>query len=146
MATVGANCSLRSVGIHPQPAVPFECTLDGLLGFEFLETGEEEARARLTVGDQHRQPMGTVHGGAYAALAESLCSVSTLHAVSPDSLAVGQSNLTTFTRPVSDGAIEARARRKHRGRTTWVWEVDVLDDEQRLCALIRMTVAVRPLS
>lgn len=143
MATVGGNCSLRSVGADPQPAVPLERTLDGVLGFEFLETGEEEARARFTVGDQHRQPMGIVHGGAYAALAESLCSLSTHLAVSPDSIAVGQSNLTTFMRPVRDGAIDAVARRKHRGRTTWVWEVDFTDDAGRLCALSRMTIAVR---
>ena len=37
----------------------------------------------------------------------------------------------------------AVARRRHRGRTTWVWEVEITDDEQRLCALVRMTIAVR---
>ncbi|MDQ3719295.1 MAG: PaaI family thioesterase [Actinomycetota bacterium] len=132
------------MGADPQTAVPLERTLDGVLGFEFLETGEEEARARFTVGDRHRQPMGLVHGGAYAALAESLCSASTHIAVSPDSIAVGQSNLTTFTRPVSEGAIDARARRRHRGRTTWVWEVDFTDQHGRLCATTRVTMAVRP--
>jgi len=134
------------VGADPQPTVPLERTLDGVLGFEFLETGEQEARARFTVGDQHRQPMGIVHGGAYAALAESLCSVSTHLAVSPDSIAVGQSNLTTFMRPVSEGSIDAVARRKHRGRTTWVWEVDFTDEQGRLCAATRVTMAVRPVS
>ena len=121
-----------------------ERTLDGVLGFEFLATGEEEGRARFTVADQHRQPMGIVHGGAYAALAESLCSRSTHLAVSPDSIAVGQSNLTTFLRPVGEGPADAVARRKHRGRTTWVWEVDFTDGEGRLCATTRVTMAVRP--
>ncbi len=132
------------MGADPQRAVAYERTLDGVLGFEFLETGEEEAHARFTVADHHRQPMGLVHGGAYAALAESLCSVSTDLAVGPDSLAVGQSNLTTFLRPVAEGAVEATARRKHRGRTTWVWEVDFTDDQGRLCATTRVTMAVRP--
>lgn len=132
------------MGADPQPAVPLERTLDGVLGFEFLETGEEEARATFTVGDQHRQPMGIVHGGAYAALAESLCSMSTHLAVSPDSIAVAQSNLTTFLRPVSEGPVDAVARRKHRGRTTWVWEVDFTDEQGRLCATTRVTMAVRP--
>jgi len=90
--------------------------------------------------------MGIVHGGAYAALAESLCSVSTNLAVSPGSIAVGQSNLTTFMRPVSEGSIDAVARRKHRGRTTWVWEVDFTDEQGRLCAATRVTMAVRPAS
>ena len=122
----------------------YERTLDGVLGFEFLETGEEEAHARFTVADHHRQPMGLVHGGAYAALAESLCSLSTLVAVSPDQLAVGQSNLTTFMRPVTEGVVEATARRRHRGRTTWVWEVDFTDEQGRLCATTRVTTAIRP--
>ena len=38
----------------------------------------------------------------------------------------------------------AVAKRRHRGRTTWVWEVEISDDQQRLCALVRMTIAVRP--
>ena len=41
------------------------------------------------------------------------------------------------------GTIHATGRRRHRGRSTWVWEVDITDDEGRLCALVRMTVAVR---
>jgi 1,4-dihydroxy-2-naphthoyl-CoA hydrolase len=53
------------------------------------------------------------------------------------------SNQTSFLRPIVDGTIHAVARRRHRGRTTWVWEVDITDDEGRLCALVRMTVAVR---
>lgn len=132
------------MGADPQAAVAQDRTLDGVLGFEFLETGEEEARARFTVGDHHRQPMGIVHGGSYAALAESLCSISTHFAVSPESIAVGQSNLTSFLRPVAEGTVEARARLKHRGRTTWVWDVDFTDQQGRLCATTRVTMAVRP--
>jgi 1,4-dihydroxy-2-naphthoyl-CoA hydrolase len=57
---------------------------------------------------------------------------------------MGQSNDTTFLRPISDGYANATARSRHRGRTTWVWDVDVTDDEGRLCALSRMTIALRP--
>jgi 1,4-dihydroxy-2-naphthoyl-CoA hydrolase len=46
-------------------------------------------------------------------------------------------------RPILDGTIHALARVRHRGRTTWVWEVEITDDEQRLCSLVRMTIAVR---
>ncbi len=60
-------------------------------------------------------------------------------------IAVGSSNHTSFLRPVTEGVIHAEARRRHRGRTTWVWEVEITDDEGRLCALVRMTIAVRPL-
>ena len=121
-----------------------EGTLDGVLGFEHLEMGEELARARFEVAAHHRQPMGIVHGGTYAALAESLCSIATYTAVSPESIAVGLSNATSFLRPVAEGTVNATARRRHRGRTTWVWDVDFTDAEDRLCATTRVTMAVRP--
>jgi uncharacterized protein (TIGR00369 family) len=53
------------------------------------------------------------------------------------------SNQTSFLRPIFDGHIHAVARARHKGRTTWVWEVEFTDDEDRLCALTRMTIAVR---
>jgi len=56
----------------------------------------------------------------------------------------GLSNQTSFLRPILAGTIHAVARRRHKGRTTWVWEVEITDDEDRLCALVRMTIAVRP--
>jgi 1,4-dihydroxy-2-naphthoyl-CoA hydrolase len=129
------------VGADPQE---FDSTLDGVLGFEFLEIDDELARARFEVAPCHRQPMGIVHGGTYAALAESLSSFATFTAVSPEFIAMGQSNATSFLRPVSEGTVEATARRRHRGRTTWVWDVDFTDGEGRLCATTRMTLAVRP--
>ena len=58
--------------------------------------------------------------------------------------AVGQSNDTTFLRPVTDGHLNAVARPRHRGRTTWVWDVEITDDDERVCALARITIAVRP--
>ncbi len=119
-------------------------TLDGTLGFEIIEAEEEHARGRFEVSDAVRQPFGIVHGGAYAAMAETLASATTYFAVHEGgNVAMGQSNHTSFLRPITAGMVHAEARRRHRGRTTWVWEVDVTDDEGRLCALVRMTVAVR---
>jgi uncharacterized protein (TIGR00369 family) len=57
---------------------------------------------------------------------------------------MGLANATSFLRPITNGVIHARAQRMHRGRTTWVWDVSFTDDAQRLCALTRMTIAVRP--
>ncbi len=59
-------------------------------------------------------------------------------------IAMGQSNFTSFMRPVSEGTVHAEARCRHRGRTTWVWEVDFTDDQGRRCASTRVTMAVRP--
>jgi 1,4-dihydroxy-2-naphthoyl-CoA hydrolase len=127
------------------PAVPYERTLDGTLGFETIEATRERARARVAVTDRVKQPFGLVHGGVYAAIAESLCSQATYAAVAADGMiAVGLSNQTSFMRPVLDGTVHAEATCRHRGRTTWVWEVDLTDDDGRLCALTRVTIAVRP--
>ncbi len=119
--------------------------LDAALGFELLDLAEDRARGRFEVTDAVRQPAGIVHGGAYAALAETLASAAThMHVREGGGAAMGQSNLTSFMRPVSGGCVHAEARRRHRGRTSWVWEVDFTDDEGRLCATSRVTLAVRP--
>jgi uncharacterized protein (TIGR00369 family) len=121
-------------------------TLDQVLGFELLESEEPDtARARVPVEARICQPYGLVHGGTYAALAETLVSAATHLAVAQNGhMAMGQSNATTFMRPVTDGTVHAEARVRHRGRTTWVWDVDFTDDGGRLCAVSRVTMAVRP--
>jgi uncharacterized protein (TIGR00369 family) len=130
----------------PELDFPLEAPagFERLLGLEVLDVGEESARARLVVRDELLQPAGLVHGGVYASIAESLASWATARMVMPDGkLAVGLSNQTSFLRPITQGTIEAVATRRHRGRTTWVWEVEMFDSEGRLCTLTRMTIAVR---
>jgi uncharacterized protein (TIGR00369 family) len=115
---------------------------DALYGLEITSLTPEEAHAHVAVRDELKQPAGLVHGGVFAAIAESLSTLATAEGV--DGRVVrGLSNQTSFLRPITTGTIRAVARRRHRGRTTWVWEVDILDDDDRLCALVRMTVAVR---
>lgn len=120
-------------------------TLDEALGFQLTELGPEVAHAHVEIDERHLQPLGVVHGGVYAALAESLASHATAAVVMPDGyLALGLSNLTSFFRPVSSGTIRAEATRLHRGRTTWVWDVSFTEAAGKLCATSRVTVAVRP--
>ncbi len=124
--------------------IPFERTFDALYGLRIEAVGEEEARASVPVTDAVKQPMGLVHGGLYAAIAESLASMATAMAVAPDGKqAMGLSNATSFMRPITEGTVHATARRLHRGRSTWVWDVEIADDQGRRCALTRMTIAVR---
>jgi len=129
-----------------QPVVPLDRTFDALYGLQVLEMSDELVRAKVVVKEHHMQPMGLVHGGVFASIAESLASAATAVSVIGDgNAAQGLSNQTSFLRPIVDGTIHAVARRRHRGRTTWVWEVEISDDEERLCALVRMTIAVRPM-
>ena len=128
------------------PVIPPERTFDGLYGLEVLEMTDELVRAQVAVRDQIKQPMGLVHGGVYASIAESITSAATALAVLPDGkMSQGLSNQTSFLRPITEGTVHAVAHRRHRGRTTWVWEVEITDDQDRLCALVRMTIAVREL-
>jgi uncharacterized protein (TIGR00369 family) len=117
---------------------------DGLYGLEVVELEDGLVRARVEVRDELKQPAGLVHGGVYSSIAESLASMATWMAVQGDGrTAMGMSNQTSFLRPITQGHVHAEARARHRGRTTWVWEVDFTDDQDRLCALTRMTIAVR---
>ena len=117
---------------------------DGLYGLQIDALSDEEVRGKVPVRDELRQPAGLVHGGVFASIAESMTSMATWFAVQAQGMtAQGLSNQTSFLRPILDGTIHAVARRRHRGRTTWVWEVEISDDAQRLCALVRMTIAVR---
>lgn len=119
---------------------------DRLYGLRLLECTEERARGELHVRDELLQPAGLVHGGVIASIAESLASMATALAVfEQGSVAVGLANNTSFLRPLTGGTVHAEAVRMHRGRSTWVWDVRFSDDEGRLCALTRMTIAVRPL-
>lgn len=117
---------------------------DGLYGLELIQISDEVATARVVVRDELKQPGGLVHGGVYASIAEALASWGTAIAVMPrGKTAVGLSNQTSFLRPITEGTIHATAVSRHRGRTTWVWEVELSDDEGRVCVLTRVTIAVR---
>jgi 1,4-dihydroxy-2-naphthoyl-CoA hydrolase len=113
-------------------------------GLEVDEATDELVRGRVPVREHLLQPVGLVHGGVHASIAEALASLGTNVGVVPDGkIALGQSNHSSFLRPISDGTINGLARRRHRGRTTWVWDVELTDDDGRLCALSRVTIAVR---
>ena len=114
---------------------------DALYGIEIESATADEARGSVPVSDVVRQPAGLVHGGVYASMAESLAVAGTEAATGR--VAVGHSSQTSFLRPITEGTVHASGRPRHRGRSTWVWEFDVTDDGARLCALVRMTVAVR---
>lgn len=123
---------------------PLERTLDGTLGVEVLEIGDEVVRGRMPVADRILQAYGIVHGGALIAIAESLTSLGTARGVyEQGKIAMGQEMNASFMRPISAGHVNAVARLRRRGRTAWHWEVEVTDDDGRLCALMRATIAVR---
>ena len=117
---------------------------DALLGIDYERADGDEVRARVVVDDRHLQPFGIVHGGVYAAMSESMASVGTYVGTGEDKFVAGLSNHTSYLRPVFGGdTVAAVAIPRHRGRTTWVWEVELTTSEGKPCALVRVTVAVR---
>ena len=105
-----------------------------LIDVEILEETEDTVRAKVPVTDALRQPLGLVHGGVYATIADAV--------TTRGGRAI--SNQTSFLRPITAGTIHVSARRRHNGRTTAVWEVDISDDAGKLCALVRTTVYPGP--
>jgi len=119
---------------------------DALIGTEWLSDDPEGARARVPIRDDLRQPVGLMHGGVMSTLIESVCSRATALAVLDEGMAaMGQSIGVSFIRPITSGHAEVRAQARHRGRTTWVWDAEVVNADGKLCALAQMTIAVRPL-
>jgi uncharacterized protein (TIGR00369 family) len=119
---------------------------DALIGTEWLDDDPDHARVRLQMRDELRQPFGLLHGGIMSTLVESICSRATALAVMEGGMiAMGQSISVNLIRPVTEGGVEVRAKARHRGRTTWVWDAEVLNDDEKICALAQMTIAVRPL-
>ena len=119
---------------------------DALYGLEVTDCSDELVRGRVRVHDDLKQPAGLVHGGVYSAIAEALAAQGTTVSIGPEGkLAVGLSNHTTSLHPIDGGTIHATAVRRHRGRTTWVWEVDISDDAERpVCGVPRDDRGERP--
>jgi uncharacterized protein (TIGR00369 family) len=125
--------------------LPPERTMMGTLGIETETQEDGTVRGRIPVTERILQPYGLVHGGAMLALAETLASHGTWLGVKDDGmLAMGQEINASLMRPITTGNVNGLATARRRGRTAWVWEVEITDDDGRLCALVRATIAVRP--
>ena len=114
------------------------------LGIEFIEVGANTMVARMPVDERTRQPYGLLHGGALALLAETLGSCAGISAVPPGELAVGVEVNANHVRSARSGFVTGTCRPVHLGRSIHVWQVDIVDDEKRLCCVSRMTLSVVP--
>jgi 1,4-dihydroxy-2-naphthoyl-CoA hydrolase len=129
----------------PSPLIPLERSFEGFLDLEWIELTDELARVRFEVRENLKQPLGLLHGGIYSAVAETIASVGTVVAVWKDGFTgAGMSNNASFLRPVTSGTLEAIARRRSRETDRWVWSTDFVDAAGKLCALVEVTIAVRP--
>jgi 1,4-dihydroxy-2-naphthoyl-CoA hydrolase len=105
------------------------------LGLRFTAVAPDEVVAELDAGPVHAQPYGLVHGGVYASIVESLASTgAALDGRASGRSAVGLENATSFLRASRGGRLVGRAVPLQKGRRAQVWEVEIRDDADRLCA------------
>jgi 1,4-dihydroxy-2-naphthoyl-CoA hydrolase len=112
------------------------------LGIEWLEISGERVMARMPV-EGNVQPYGILHGGATAALCETVASVGTAVRVGAEKRVTGVELNINHIRAVTAGAVTATGVPLHVGRTTAVWDMRVHDDDERLIAVSRLTLAIR---
>jgi uncharacterized protein (TIGR00369 family) len=109
------------------------------MGIRFVRATTEEVVAELTIGPQHLQPYGIVHGGVHAGLIETVASVAAgIVALPRGQAVVGLENHTSFIRAARTGRVRATGTPVTRGRTTQVWEVVVRDEAERVLATGRV--------
>jgi 1,4-dihydroxy-2-naphthoyl-CoA hydrolase len=131
----------------PAPLIPLERSFEGFLGLEWIELTGDSARVRFAARESLKQPLGVLHGGIFSAVAETVASVATVSAVWRDGLTgSGLSNSASFLRPVASGSVHVTARLRGHDEREWIWSHEFRDDDDRLCALVDVTIAVRPRS
>jgi 1,4-dihydroxy-2-naphthoyl-CoA hydrolase len=117
-------------------------SLNGHIGIEFCDWGDDWLAARMPVDERTIQPFGRLHGGASVVLAETVASVAAMLTLDPDrATAVGMEINANHLRPVASGFVTATATPEARQRGTQLWSVRIRDDQQRLVCVSRVTLA-----
>jgi 1,4-dihydroxy-2-naphthoyl-CoA hydrolase len=112
------------------------------LGIEFLEIGEDFLKARMPVDHRTKQTTGILHGGASAALAETLGSIAASYCINREKKKiVGLELNANHIRPVTEGWVTGVAKPIHIGNTTQVWEIRIMNGQGKLVCISRLTVA-----
>lgn len=112
----------------------------GALGLELDAVTAESVVAHWAIDARHLQPQGIVHGGVYASVVETCCSLGAAAAAPAGMVPVGVENHTSFIRAVREGRLSARAVPLHAGRRAQLWECTISDVAGRLIATGRLRV------
>ena len=118
-------------------------TMGDHLGIVFTEIGDDYLKARMPVDQRTKQPYGLLHGGASAALAETLGSVASALVVDQSKfIVVGIEINANHLRGVREGFVTGVVKPLHTGRTIHVWEIKIYDGNEKLVCISRLTVSV----
>lgn len=119
-------------------------SLPGHLGIEFTEVGEDYIKAKMPVDQRTKQPMGLLHGGASAALSETMGSVAGVLIIEDPSKQsiVGIEINANHLRSAKSGFVHATTRPVKIGRRLQVWNTEIHDDEGKLICTSRLTTMI----
>jgi len=120
-------------------------TLMQTLEIEYIDAGEDFLTAQMPVNSRVHQPMGLLHGGATVALAESVGSAASIMFINPKEQEVrGIEISANHLRSKREGVVTATARIIHQGRSLHLWEIKIVDEENRLISLCKLTNMILP--
>lgn len=118
-------------------------TLGEVLDMRFIEVGSDYLTMEMPVDKRTHQPYGLLHGGASAALAETVGSVAGALCINQDTqICVGVEINCNHIRSVREGKVRATARPLKIGRRLHVWDIRICDDKEHLVCVSRLTLAI----
>lgn len=117
-------------------------TMGETLDMKFVEIGDDYIKASMPVDKRTHQPLGLLHGGASAALAETVGSVASSLCIDEDQICVGIEINCNHIRGKKSGLVVATAEPLHIGASTHVWDIKIRDEREKLVCVSRLTVAV----
>lgn len=118
-------------------------TMSEHLDIKFTSLGDDYLEAIMPVDQRTIQPAGLLHGGASVALAETIGSVGAYLTVDPEKYqCVGLEINANHLRAKKSGVVTGTGRPIHKGKTTQVWEIKIMDEESKLICISRLTIAV----
>ena len=121
-------------------------TLMQTLGIEFTDIGEDYLVALMPVSPEVHQPDGVLHGGATAALAETVgSSAAAVFCLPKNHMLRGIDVSAKHVRGVRSGFVHAKAIATHKGKTMQVWSIEITDDENRLVSKCSLTTLILPI-
>jgi len=128
------------------PNLPYFGTIHESLDIDIVEASVDKVVLEMEVTSKVHQPFGLLHGGASAVMAESAASIGAYLNCDPETqYAVGVDLNITHLRGKRDGRVMATALPVRRGRTVHVWTIDIQDEQGKMVAISRCTLAIRDL-
>ncbi len=122
-----------------------ENTMMSHLEIEFTEMGNDFIKATMPVDHRTHQPMGLLHGGASAALAETLGGFASHLVVDSTKFdCVGLEINANHIRPKTKGIVTGIAKPIYLGSKTHIWEIRIVDERGKLICISRLTMAILP--